>query len=117
MNRTTKPTTRFRFRALDEALAVNAQLKDAHREIRRHDPDLAQQLRRAARSIALNLGEGSRRRGKDRTYHYRVAAGSANEVRVALELAKAWGETNDAQCAPCLETLDKLLAMLWRLTE
>ena len=40
---------------------------------------------------ARNRGEGSRRVGRDRPNLYRIAAGSAEEVRVALWVARAWG--------------------------
>jgi hypothetical protein len=63
--------------------------------------------------MVLNAFEGSRRNGKDRTYHFHVAAGSAAEVFAALRLAIAWQHC-DAQ-PDILALLDRLLAMLWRL--
>jgi len=78
------------------------------------DRSLANQVRRAASSIALNIAEGNRRNGKDRTYHFRVAAGSAAEVEAGLEVAVAWGHLEPPE--PELELLDQIRAMLWRLT-
>jgi hypothetical protein len=46
--------------------------------------------------------------------HFAFADGSGNEVKAALELAHAWGWIEDAR-AP-REVLDRLLAIIWRLT-
>ena len=54
-------------------------------------PDLADQLRRAASSVALNLAEGVRRTGRDKKRAYRIAAAKAQETKTALEVALAWG--------------------------
>jgi type II secretory pathway component PulM len=47
---------------------------------------------------------------------YRVAAGSAAEVRAALALARAWTFVPPARLATAETLLDRVLAMLWRLT-
>ena len=60
--------------------------------------------------------EGQRRVGKDRKHLWRVAAGSADEVRVALRTAVAWGDLNAAQTAKPMQLLDRVLAMLWKMT-
>ena len=78
------------------------------------DRALADQLRRAASSVALNIAEGNRRTGKDRAHFFRIAAGSAAEVRAALDVARAWGMVGAAPEAEA--ELDRVLAMLWRLT-
>lgn len=78
------------------------------------DRDLADQIRRAASSVALNLGEGQRSEKGNKRKHYAIAHGSANEVKAAIETALAWGFIEDAN-AP-LALLDRLLALLWRLT-
>ena len=57
--------------------------------------DLAEQIRRAATSVALNLAEGVRRSGRDKKRAYRIAAAEAQEVRAALEVAVAWGFVDD----------------------
>ena len=49
-----------------------------------HDGDLARQIRRAALSVPANLAKGRRRTGRDRGYHWRIAAGSAEEVLGAM---------------------------------
>jgi four helix bundle protein len=83
-------------------------------QIAREDRDLADQLRRAASSVTLNLAEGSRSKGGNKQKHFAIAHGSANEVRAALQVARAWGWLSDA-AAP-FAILDRLLALLWRLT-
>jgi four helix bundle protein len=81
-----------------------------------HDRSLADQIRRAGSSVPLNVAEGARRAGRDRQHAYRIAAGSAAEVRAALSIAHGWGyvELEQAQVADAL--LDRVLALLWRLT-
>ena len=83
----------------------------------RRDPKLTDQLKRAASSVPLNLSEGRRRRGQDRVHHYRIAAGSANELLVSLQVAEAWGYLRPDDVEEVIELIDQVLAMLWRLTE
>jgi four helix bundle protein len=64
----------------------------------------------------LNLAEGNRRTGKDRRHFFRIAAGSANEVRTALRVAEAWGYVEAKAITRALGLLDQTLAMLWKLT-
>jgi len=82
--------------------------------IERSDRDLADQLRRAASSVVLNLGEGQRSAKGNKQKHYAIAHGSANEVKAALDVARAWGWIEDVR--EPRELLDRLLALLWRLT-
>jgi four helix bundle protein len=62
------------------------------------------------------LDEGSQRTGRDRFHLYRVAAGSAAEVRTALALATTWGYIVQPQAAAAHALLDRIVAILWRLT-
>ena len=82
-----------RFHAYDAALAMVAALRPILAQLAKGDRALADQVRRAASSVALNLAEGNQRTGQDRIQFFRIAAGSAAEVE-----------------------LDRVLAMLWRLT-
>jgi len=61
------------------------------RELERHDPDLARQLKRALSSGPLNLAEGSYSRGKNRLARFHTALGSMREVLACLEVACAMG--------------------------
>ena len=99
------------------SLEVIASLCGVITRVQRGDGDLARQLRRAASSIALNVSEGERRRGKDRLHLFRIAAGSAKEVQTALKVARAWGYVDDADIAPAMQLLDRELGLLWGLTE
>ena len=104
------------FDALDTAIQLVAALRAPFGRVQQHDRDLAGQARRAASSVALNLREGQRRSGRDRLQHFRIAAGSAAEVSVALRVAEAWGYLDGAGLAEVRALLDRLQAMTWRLT-
>jgi hypothetical protein len=54
--------------------------------------------------------------GRDRFHLYRVAAGSAAEVRTALVLATTWGYVTAQDAAAAHALLDRVVAILWRLT-
>jgi four helix bundle protein len=103
------------FDALEVSLDLVRALRRPVALVRNRDRDLSRQIRRAASSIALNIAEGRERAGADRAHHWRVAAGSAAEVRAALRVAVAWGDVEDRDVARALELLDRVLAMLWRM--
>jgi four helix bundle protein len=84
-------------------------------QIARQSADLADQLRRAATSVMLNLGEGVRRTGRDKTRAYRIAAAEAQEVRIALEAAVAWGWVDDAAVAAARALADRVARVTYAL--
>ncbi len=104
------------FLALDHSVGIVRQLRPLVASVRRHDSRLAAQLRDAGSSVALNLGEGNRRQGRDRGHLWRIASGSAEEVRTALRVAEAWGYVDAAETTAVLADIDRLQAMLWKLT-
>ena len=73
------------FDARDVALELVRSLRPLVEKIRQKDASLANQLRDAGSSVVLNVGEGARRTGRDRRYHYTVASGSAGEERLHPE--------------------------------
>ena len=106
----------MRFQTLELSLEIICDLRIPVRKLRSLDSKLADQICRAGSSISLNLAEGNRRAGKDKQHHWRIAAGSADEVRTALRVAEAWGYLQVKDTKQALELLDRCLAMLWRLT-
>jgi four helix bundle protein len=102
--------------AFDVSVQLIRQLREPVTRLQARDADLASQIRRAASSVPLNVAEAHRRVGRDRAHLFRVAAGSAAEVRAALLVAEAWGHVAQADVVDALASLDRLLAMLWRLT-
>jgi four helix bundle protein len=67
--------------------------------IQRKDRNLADQLKRAATSVVLNLAEGAHTQGGNRRLRFETARGSSNEARAALSVACAWGYVSDAEAA------------------
>ena len=86
----------MRFDAYEVALELATGLGPVIETIARRDGSLASQTRRAMSSVVLCLAEGARRSGKDRLHLYRVAAGSAAEVRAALALGGCLGKSGAA---------------------
>ena len=78
--------------------------------------DLVDQLTRAIESVALNLAEGSGRAGRDRSYHYTVAYGSAGESATAIRLLAAYGVIPAACADDLIVRIDGVRAVCWRLS-
>src|SRR5687768_1653522 len=79
------------FHVYEVALELARVVAPVIEKVGRRDRALADQMRRAVTSVPLNIREGSRRVGRDRLHSYRIAAGSADEVVGALEVAEALG--------------------------
>ena len=101
------------FHAANVAIEIAAKLKPVVAEVRKRDAELADQLYRACKSLVLAVPEGGRRGGKDRAYHFRIGAGSADELAHGLQFAVAWGHCERQD--ELLELIDRELAMLWKL--
>ncbi len=65
------------------------------------DRDLGRQVRRAAASVVLNMGEGSGSSGGTRRERYRSALGSLRQAEAALTVAVAFGYIAEADVASC----------------
>jgi four helix bundle protein len=96
--------------AIDCCAAVGRVAND----VARQDSSLADQLRRAMASVALNISEGSYSQGRNRNARYFNAMGSAAEVSTALEVAKAFGYGSEVD-AKLVDGLDRIRATLWRI--
>ena len=109
---TQKPHTLDAHRVAIEAAALILRLGgDTPRKL----SELADQLTRTAVSVAANLAEGAGRSGKDRSYHWCIAYGSALENRSHLELLQLTAVVEEAQAREALELLDRVCTMTWRL--
>ena len=102
------------FIAYEVSLELVRSLRPLVPVIEQHDKDLADQIKRAASSVSLNLAEGQRSAKGNRQKHYALAHGSASEVRAALHTAQAWGWLEESAVPAAV--LDRLFALLWRLT-
>ena len=96
------------------ALDLIRALRPVVAQLRQYSPEAADQVERAASSIAYNLAEGSRRNGRDPRRFFDMAHGSAGEIRGALDVADAWGWQVESEQARAL--LDRELALLFGLT-
>jgi four helix bundle protein len=84
--------------------------------IKARDRGLADQLTRAASSVALNIGEGNYSDPGNRRARFFTAAGSANETRLALRVAASWGLCSPTDAEAALLLIKRILSMLWKLT-
>ena len=105
------------FDALEMSLQFLERLVPFETRIRQRSSSLAKQLAEASESIALNLGEGRLRHAGDKRRHFEMAAGSASEVTTALRIAVAKRYISAAEFAEIDAVLDRIRAMLYRLTK
>ena len=104
------------FATLEMSLTVFDRVAEVEPKIRAKRKSLADEIGRAAESIALNVSEGSQRAGLDKPDLYRRAAGSARELTTALRIAKGHRYITQGDYDHIDEALDRVRAMLWRLT-
>ncbi|HEY1557148.1 MAG TPA: four helix bundle protein [Kofleriaceae bacterium] len=103
------------FDAYDRSLSLLRCLAPALERLTAIDPKLADQLRRAAQSISLNIAEANRRTGRDRCNRFRIALGSAAEVSSCLDAAVVLGYAQMADHAEAQALADRVRAMTYRL--
>ena len=84
--------------------------------IKQRDKSLADQLARAASSVALNLGEAQLSDPGNRRARLFSAAGSANETLTGLRVAIAWRHLPASEAQQALALLRRIVAILWRMT-
>src|SRR5688572_13556116 len=103
------------FDAYDRSVDLLRTLAPLVTTIASTDTSLADQLRRAAQSVPLNIAEANQRVGRDRANRFRIALGSAAEVVACLDVAMALGYLDDVRVAPALALVDRVRAMTFRL--
>ncbi len=81
------------------------------------DREIADQLHRASRSVALDVAEGlGLLPGKRQRNHFQIALGSARETMACIDIAVATGLVSEKSVAPVADRVDHVCAMLWKLT-
>lgn len=96
------------------AIDMVRQLRPLIQRIAARDSNLADQLRRAATSVPLNLHEGAYSQGRNVQARFHNALGSAAEVKACLDVAEALGYLDPVD--PALrDTLDRIVATVHRL--
>ena len=96
------------------AIEMLRQLQPLMERIRTRDSNLADQLKRAATSVPLNLHEGAYSQGGNTRARFHTALGSAAEVRACLDVAEALGYVKSVDDG-LRDTLDRIVATLHRL--
>ncbi len=95
---------------------VVGELGPVVQRIRERDAKLADQLRRAAQSVVLNIAEGRGNDAGNARLRFATACGSAKEVRAALHVASDWGYIEAQRAAQLDRRLDRVCAITWCLS-
>lgn len=104
------------FQVEELSLELIAALAPLVPRIKQRDKDLADQLRRAASSVGLNCAEAAFSDPGNRKARLFTAAGSAGETRHALRQAIAWRSVTAGEAERALALLQRIIAILWRMT-
>ena len=97
----------------DRARRVVRELVPVLRTIREQDKALADQLKRAAQSVVLNIAEARGSDAGNARARFSTACGSAKEVRAALNVASDWGYIETHMATHLDERLDEECAITW----
>ena len=99
----------------DVSVEMVRELRPLVEAVARRDRSLADQLRRAASSVVLNVAEGTDSLGGNQRSRFRTALGSASETRAALDVAVAWGYVSALDGERLSARLGRIRRMLWPL--
>jgi len=97
----------------DRARKVVRELVPVLHIVREHDKSLADQLKRAAQSVVLNIAEARGSDAGNARARFSTACGSAKEVRAALNVASDWGYIEARMATHLDEWLDEVCAITW----
>ena len=84
--------------------------------IKQRHRSTADQIVRAATSIALNLGEAQYSDPGNRLARLHTAAGSAGETLVGLQVVARWRFLPEKETAAADALCRRVIAILWRMT-
>ena len=104
------------FQVEEYAYEVIGRLEPLLGHVRKRDKALADQLARAASSVALNIAEGNGSDPGNRRARFFTAAGSARETRAAVRVALLRRHFCAQDANAVLQVLDRVIAILWTLT-
>jgi four helix bundle protein len=97
----------------DKARKVVRDLVPLLHTIRKYDKSLADQLKRAAQSVVLNIAEARGNDAGTARARFSTACGSTKEVRAALSVASDWGYIETHMASHLDEKLDEVCAITW----
>jgi len=97
----------------DRARKVVRELVPVLHMVREHDKALADQLKRAAQSVVLNIAEARGNDAGNARARFSTACGSAKEVRAALNVASDWGYIETGMATHLNQRLDEVCAITW----
>jgi four helix bundle protein len=101
------------YRCSIEFVAQSAEIAKA---VPRGHAELRDQLRRAALSVPLNIGEAAGRASDaDAARHFSIARGSAMECAAVLDVLRALSLVSEASYQEASGTLARVVAMLTKL--
>lgn len=103
------------FQVAEMSFELIEELRPLVERIRSRDRSLAEQLRRAASSICLNLAEGNSSDPGNQRARFHTAAGSAEESRAALRLAVGWRLIAPEEAEKARAMLNSIVAILCKL--
>ncbi|MBW2190520.1 MAG: four helix bundle protein [Deltaproteobacteria bacterium] len=97
----------------DRARNIVRELVPLLHAIREEDKSLAEQLKRAAQSVVLNIAEARGSDAGNAKARFSAACGSAKEIRAALNVASDWGYIEAQRATHLDERLDEVCAITW----
>ena len=97
------------------ALQLYRKVRSIAARFPRGEADRPSQMRRASRSVALNIGEGAGKRGKARAADLEVALGEDKELIVALDCAEIDELATSEDIIEAQILADRIAAMLTKM--
>jgi len=109
----TKESLMEKINVYERARGIVRELGPLVHLIREHDKSLADQLKRAAQSVVLNIAEARGNDAGNARARFCTACGSAKEVRAALHVASDWGYIETRMATRIDQRLDEVCAITW----